>query len=88
MLGIADLVERIDQSILVVWSEHNAQVNRSTGEKVALAFPFSGVVHHLIFILMPVWHDESGKGETGGGKECRKSIHGYEGPQDRQQGAK
>lgn len=40
MARITDLIERIDQRVLAVWLESNAQVNGGAGRGMALAFPF------------------------------------------------
>jgi hypothetical protein len=39
MPGITDLIESINQGVLAVWLERNAQVNGHTGRRMTLVFP-------------------------------------------------
>jgi hypothetical protein len=39
MAGVADLIERINQGVLVVWLECDAQVDGRSRRRMALAFP-------------------------------------------------
>jgi hypothetical protein len=40
MVGVTDLVERINQGVLAVWLESNAQINGGAGRGMTSAFPF------------------------------------------------
>ncbi len=39
MVRIADLIERVNQGVLTVWLERNAQVNGGVDRWITLAFP-------------------------------------------------
>ena len=57
MPGITDLIESVNQGVLAVWLERNAQVNGRTDRGMTLVFPVlgNGVPRVLQSHVLPKW---------------------------------
>jgi hypothetical protein len=79
MPRIADLIERINQGVLALWLERNAQVNGRSGRRMALAFPLlrNGAPRVPCSHVVPTW-GKGGETKRDGGKggQHGEPVHG------------
>lgn len=73
MAGIADIVERIDQGVLVVRLEGNAEVNRGSNGRRAQTIPFrrDSIPFMLHVHVVPTWYNWCRETAKGSGDEGR-----------------
>ena len=82
MLGITDLIERVDQSVLLIWLERKVKADGCTSGRMIVVLPFcrNGIPRMLHFRVVPTRSDRCGKADGSGDEEGQhgEPMHGWQ----------